>query len=98
MPNDDYLSKLSADIKRELLFEVIMSLRKQRISISEAHYLASDFLKILPAKNTEDFFAGLSALGKRYSEVLPVYLKHVKPYEEIKSKKLAGAVAGLVKA
>lgn len=96
MPHSEYLQQLIKDIKRELMFEVIMSMRKGYISKKEAHFLAKDFLKIFPIKNIEDFFKKLVPLYKKYPEVRPVYLKHAKPYEKIKSKMMAESLISVM--
>lgn len=82
--NQQNLDNLVSDVEKDLLFYIITNMKHRKISIAEAHYLASDFLKLLPVKDKEDLLSKLSGLANTYDEVREVFVKYNTPYEEEK--------------
>lgn len=74
-----------------------MNMKHRRISISEAHHLAQDFLKLLPAQDKEDLLKKLSGLANTYAEAREVFLKYHTPYEEEKRNKLLSTMRDHIK-
>ena len=91
------VNKLVSDIERDLLFYIIMSMKSRKISIGEAHYLAQDFLKLLPVKDKEDLLEKLSGLANTYTEAREVFVKYNTPYEEEKRNKLLNTMRDHIK-
>ncbi len=88
MTDDKELKKLVSDVERDLFFHIILNMRHRKISIGEAHYLAQDFLKMLPVQDKEGLLKKLLELGQMYAEVREVYIKYSIPHEEEKRNKL----------
>lgn len=78
----DTLKTLISDVKRELLFYIILNMSEGKISLPEAQTLARDFLAVLPVKNAAKLFIELKRLSERYREARSVFLKYAAPYEE----------------
>lgn len=79
------------DIKREVLFHIIMDMRDNKLTISDAKDLATDFLSIFPVTDIKDLIYQLQLLGDLYHSIRLVFIKYANEYydeekEDILSK------------
>lgn len=81
------VKKLLKDVKRDLMFYIILNLKRYKIMVQDAQYLAQDFLAVLPAATIEDLLSKLSVLGENYEEARIVFIKYAVPYLEEKDQK-----------
>jgi hypothetical protein len=86
------LEKLTSDIKRDILFKIILHLRRHEITLEEAKYLAQDFLAVFPAISVEELLKSMSKLGENYKEARSVFIKYAVAYYEEQKKHLLTVV------
>lgn len=80
---------LVSDIKRDLLFEIIIRMRRALLSVEEGRNISTGFLDLLPVENCDELFIKLHQLADRYTEVRSVFVKHAgQYYEEKRQRKL----------
>lgn len=91
------LKQLVSDVERDLLFHIILNMRKRNITVGEAEHLARDFLQLLPVTDKEELLKKLSALGERYPEAQAVFLKYASPHEEEKRQQLIEELSAHIK-
>lgn len=76
------LQKLKTNFERELLFQIIQNLRKNKLSDVQAQNIAKEFLPLLKAETSEEFIKSLSKLAETHNEILEAFLISVKDYEK----------------
>lgn len=87
------LEKFVSDIKRDLLFYIILHIKHQELSLKGAQSLAKDFLAIFPIIDKNDMLNKMHQLGNKYPEARTVYIKYANPYyEEERQNKLKEAL------
>lgn len=74
--------KLKTNFERELLFQIIQNLRKEKLTHDKAQSLAKEFLPLLKAESSEEFIKSLAKLAETHNEILEAYLIAVKDYEK----------------
>lgn len=74
--------KLKTNFERELLFQIIQNLRKERLTHDSAQSLAKEFLPLLRSETSEDFINKVSKLSEKHPEILEAFLISVKDYEK----------------
>lgn len=72
---------LKTNFERELLFQIIQNLRKDKLSHVQAQILAQNFLPILRSESSEEFIEKLSKLGQFHPEILEAFVITIKEYE-----------------
>lgn len=70
------------DIKRDLLFEIIIRMRRALLSVEDARKITGDFLALLPVESCDELFAKLFRLADKHTEVRSVFVKHAGSYHE----------------
>ena len=73
------LNKLTSNVKRDLLFHIILNMRRGDLSMKVAQHLSRDFLEQFPFTSYEDLLQKLKLLGEKYKEANEVYLKYASP-------------------
>lgn len=74
------LEQYAEDVKRDILFYIILELKRYEITKEDAQNLAQDFLSIFPVLTVEDLLTKLNDLGKTYKEAQKVFLKYATSY------------------
>lgn len=80
------------DIKRDILFYIILHVKRDELSVADAQHLAATFLGILEVQSLSEFLVELKELGEYYSEALAVYVKYGKKYDIEKGTFLVDSV------
>jgi hypothetical protein len=68
------------DIERDLLINILISLRHKKMTKKEAKMLSGEFLSIFPVTDFESLFSSLKSLSNSYTEARKVYIKHAGKY------------------
>ncbi len=76
------VSEAIQDIKRDLLFHVILNMKRNLLSLEDTKYLAEDFLQIFPVFSIAELLKKLNELGKIYKEARIVFIKYANLYYE----------------
>lgn len=79
-------AQIVARIERDLLYEIIINLESDNLSVTNAQNLAAEFLNYYPFLSEEDLYNKLSELGKKYPPARTVFLKYGAPYFSAKDK------------
>jgi len=82
MTNEKTLQQLIADIKTEVMTEIIWDIRKSDMTTERAHDLAKDFLALFPITDFKDLFMKLQLLSKKYKELEVVFIKYSNEFAE----------------
>lgn len=85
--------KLTSDVQRDLLFELIMSMRHKLITVGGARRLAKDFLALLPLQTKEEVIEKMKNLSEKYPEARAVYLKYAVPHQNQVEKELLDQIS-----
>ncbi|SRR5258708_1140837 len=85
---DKALKRFLEDIKQDLLFYIISSLREKKINLGQAKALAKDYLTLFPVTDKEDVLNKLYTIAGVHAGAREVYVKYAAPYEEEKRLKL----------
>lgn len=80
--------KLTSDVQRDLLFELIMSMRHKLITVGGGRRLAKDFLALFPFQTKEEIIEKMKNLSEKYPEARAVYLKYAVPHINQTEKEL----------
>ena len=91
------MKELMKKIERELLIQIILSVRHMRMTLKEAKKLSQEFRKRNSFETEEEIFEELFKLGKEYKEALKVYLKFVGNHEEEKTKRVLSQIREFMK-
>lgn len=91
--NND-LTKTISDVKRDIMFHIILNMRHFKITMQDAQNLAQDLLKIFPVSTMEDLLTKLRNLGTIYEEVRIVFIKYAVPYYEEQKNNILRTVPG----
>ncbi len=70
-------------IKKELVDLIVVKLKENQMDVPTARKLASDFLKVLPAKDQKDLLEKLKTLGDQYMSVRELYLAELEEIREM---------------
>ncbi len=74
---------LQTNFEKELLFHLIFSLKRKKITKDQGQKIAKEFLEVLRcADNPEDFLQGISKIAPYYLEIRESFLKVVPEYEK----------------
>ena len=76
------LEQTIKDVERDLVINMVLSVRHGRISLKEAGSLSKNFINGSPIKDYEDLFGRLLVLSNKYKEARKVYVKYSPGYEE----------------
>lgn len=82
------INELVKDIERDLLINIILSLRHKRMTKKEAKKLSASYLKGFPFRDSEDLFLSLRVLSDKFREARKVYIKYAVDYYDLKDKKI----------
>ncbi len=82
------LLKFTSDVQRDLLFELIMSMRHKLITIGGGRRLTKDFLALFPFQTKEEVIEKMKGLSEKYPEARTVYLKYAVPHINQAEKEL----------
>lgn len=85
--------KLTSDIQRDLLFELIMSMRHKLITVGGARHLAKDFLALFPIQTKEEILEKMKNLSDKYPEVRAVYLNYAIPHQNQVEKEMLNKIS-----
>jgi len=85
--------KLTGDIQRDLLFELIMSMRHKLITVGGARHLAKDFLNLFPFQTKEEIIEKMKILSEKYPEVRAVYLSYAVPHQNQVEKEMLDKIS-----
>ena len=91
------MKELMKKIERELLIQIVLSVRHMRMTLNEAKKLSQEFKKSFSLETEEEIFEELFRLGKEYKEALKVYLKFVGSYEEEKTNRVLSKMREFMK-
>jgi hypothetical protein len=80
------LEELIKDVERDLLVNILVSLKHKRMTKAQSIKLSKLFLTGFPIKDFESLFSALSTLSRDYSEARKVYVKHAVNYFDFKDK------------
>lgn len=90
----DYeIQKLTSDVQRDLLFELIMSMRHKLITVGGARRLAKDFLALFPFATKEEIIEKMKNLSEKYPEARAVYLKYAVPHQNQIEKEMLDKIS-----
>lgn len=87
-----HLEQYKKDMKRDILFHIILEVKRGELSVSDAQDLAAGFLSILDSKTLPKLFGELKILGDFYPQALAVYVKYGKKYDLEKGSFLVASV------
>lgn len=90
--NDD-MQKYISDVQRDLLFELIMSMRHKLITVGGARRLAKDFIALFPFQTKEEVIEKMKKLSEKYAEARTVYLKYAVPHTNQIEKELIDKIS-----
>lgn len=76
------LKTFKSHVQRDLLFQIIKNMRKEKLGTSEAQALAKDFLPLLESNSIEEMLSSLALLSKSYKEVAEVFATYALEYEK----------------
>src|SRR5688572_30602066 len=79
---DPSMQTTVTDIEKELLNEIIVRLKEDKMSPQEAQQLAKDFLALLPFHDQKDLLEKLKKLSQTNYAASGVYLHYATPHEE----------------
>ena len=77
---------LQTNFQRELLYQIITSLKSGKLTHPRARQMASDFLPTLKLESPEAFIEKVSKLSEEYPEILNAFLASIKQYEKSQVK------------
>src|SRR3989344_4998863 len=80
------LEQTIKDVERDLVINLVISVKYKRISFAESKKIAKDCISYFPFKDYEDLFERLYFLSNSYREVRKVYVKYSPAYYEERSK------------
>lgn len=70
-----------SDMRRDVLFEIILGLKQMRISKQKAQQIAKAFVTASDAKTKKELIDALSEIAKTYEEIKSVFLKYAVAYD-----------------
>lgn len=74
---------LQTNFERELLFHLIFSLKRKKITKEQGQKIAKEFLSVLrSANNPENFMEQIAKIAPYYLEIRETFLKVIPEYEE----------------
>lgn len=85
--DDPSLQKTVTDIEKELLNEIIIRLKENKMTPEEAQKLAKDFLALLPFHDQKDLLEKLKKLSQNNLMLSGIYLHYAAPQEEAERQK-----------
>lgn len=95
--HNEQLEKLIRDVKRDLMFQVILNMRHFKLTQEDARYLAQDFLKIFPIQSEKELLDKLFQLGQKYIETRTVFIKYASSYYEKEKQRILQAIPPYLK-
>lgn len=81
---DNNMEQFIKDIKRDLIFQFILSIKHMELSAKKAQNISKAFLDCLPPESKEELLGKLQALGKDNRVVMDVFIKYANLYGEEK--------------
>ena len=76
------LKSIVEALEKDLFDEIIIALKKGKLSKEKASLIAKEYLSFLPFTSKEDLLVKVHLLSIKYEEVIPVYLKIAAPINE----------------
>lgn len=80
--NNQDIKTFKSHVQRDLLFQIINNMKRERLSSNEAQMLAKDFLPLLESNSVEEILSSLALLSKSYKEVAEVFYIYADEYEK----------------
>jgi hypothetical protein len=80
------LEKFTKDVERDLLVNILVSIRHKRMTKTQAIKLSKSFLEGFPFKDFESLLSALVVLSREFSEARKVYVKYAGKFFETKDK------------
>ncbi len=84
---DSSLQQTVTDVEKELLNEIIIRLKENRMTPQDAQKLAKDFLALLPFHDQKDLLEKLKQLSQNNLMLSGIYLHYAAPQEEADRQK-----------
>ncbi len=76
------LKTFKSHVQRDLLFQIINNMKRERLKSNDAQMLAKDFLPLLESNSVEEMLSSLALLSKNYTEVAEVFVIYAQEYEK----------------
>jgi hypothetical protein len=76
------IATYKTNIQRDLLYQVILHMKRQELSTPSAQRLAQEFLLTLKSTTIEEFLDELAKLARKYKEIDEVFTHYAKDFEE----------------
>lgn len=70
-----------SDVRRDVLFQIILGLKQMRISKQKAQAIAKAFVAASDVTTKKELIATLSEIAKMYEEIKNVFLKYATIYD-----------------
>jgi hypothetical protein len=80
------LKALVKDVERELVVNLAISTKHNKVSFEDSKNIAKDYISSYPFANYEDLFERLLALSNKYREVRKIYVRYSPQYYEEKTR------------
>ncbi len=90
------MTTIVRNVKRDLLFHIILHMRHYKITMEDAQSLAKEFLETLPVSTIEGLLLSLHTLAKTYEQARIVYIKYALPYYEEQKRYILTSVPPLI--
>ena len=78
------------NVKKELVEIIVKNLRENKIPLSRARKLSSDFINLLPISDQQDLLVKLKNLSKSYPETTGIYLEELNKATDTKTDQALG--------
>ena len=85
--------KIVDEVEKDLLSEIIKSLRRNQLDSVKAQALAKEFLSLLPPTDFAEMVGILKKLSSKYSEARDVYIKYIAMQQKIEDQSKANLMA-----
>lgn len=76
------ITTYKTNVQRDLLYQVILHMRRHELSDQSAQSLAQEFLPTLKSETIETFLDELAKLARKYKEVEEVFMHYAKEFEK----------------
>lgn len=74
--------KLQTTFERELIFEIVMNLRKGTLSYEGSKRIAKAFMPVIKNQTAEDFIKSLMVLCRYFPEITDAFIKAYGEFEK----------------
>lgn len=80
------INDLIKDVERDLVINLTLGVRREKITFEEASQIARDFIDQEPFTGFEDLFKKLYILSEKHKEIRKVFVKYSPIYFNAKSE------------